>query len=414
MKKPFYGWAITGGGALGNVLQGGLIFWSMGIYTSTFEDQFSQPRARITLIETFLTVAVNLMSPLIGLWVDKGSARAVVVTGTTALGSGLILISLAGTLVHIWLVFALLIPLGALALGVIPSTALISRWFRRRRGLALGISVTGSSIGGALAPPLLTYLFMAYGWRSALLGTGLAVIALGLVFYRVLVNYPEDVGLEPEPEADRISSGAGHSLGQADRWDWSVRQILATPSFWLQTLISGSLLAVTLGLLANLSLHAKDLGYVGQQAALLYTTISFCSFFGKIASGGLIDRLGVRVTGWVTALALLSGLQCFLWLDGYAGLIGACLLVGIGFGGVTPLWTNMAARGFGARSVGRTLGVMNPLHIPITAPSAPLAGYISDTTGSYALVFMVYSGLVLVAASALVFLRPPRVPDSPG
>ena len=65
-KKPFYGWAITSMGALGNALQGGLIFWSMGMYTSAFEDHFGASRAKVTLIETFLSVGVNLMSPLVG------------------------------------------------------------------------------------------------------------------------------------------------------------------------------------------------------------------------------------------------------------------------------------------------------------------------------------------------------------
>ena len=66
--------------------------------------------------------------------------------------------------------------------------------------------------------------------------------------------------------------------------------------------------------------------------------------------------------------------------------------MGARYGGVVPIWTNMPARTFGAGSVGRALGVTNPLHIPITATSAPLAGYISDTTGSYDGVFWLYGG----------------------
>jgi cyanate permease len=80
---------------------------------------------------------------------------------------------------------------------------------------------------------------------------------------------------------------------------------------------------------------------------------------------------------------------------------------------VSPVWTNLISRSFGARSFGRAMGIMNPLHIPITAPSAPLAGYISDTTGSYTLVFVVYIALLCTAAIALAFVRQPIHKNKP-
>jgi MFS family permease len=404
-KKPFYGWAITSMGALGNALQGGVIFWSMGLYTSTFEDHFGASRAKITLIETFLSVGVNVMSPLMGMMIDKHSVRHVVSLGTASLGSGLIVVSFAGTLLTIWGAFLLFIPFGVLSVGVLPSSALISRWFRKRRGLALGISVAGSSVGGAIAPPVLTWLFLVYGWRTALFATGIFVILLAPVFYRVLVNYPQDAGLEQEPEGD----AADRELTAADKYDWSIPEILRTRAFWLQTLISGSMLAVTLGLLANLSLHAKDLGFGSQQTAFLYSIIAFCSFAGKIVFGSLIDRFGMRVAGVTMAASMATGLMIMLFAEPWLVVAFACFVIGLGMGGVSPIWTNMISRGFGARSFGRAMGIMNPLHIPITAPSAPLAGYISDTTGSYSLVFVIYTGLMLVAGTALYFLRRPQL-----
>lgn len=409
-KKPFYGWAITSMGVLGNAIQGGFIFWSMGMYTSAFEDHFAASRAKVTLIETFLSVSVNLMSPLLGLWVDKRSARHLVALGAISMGSGLIIISQAGALLQIWVVYATLIPLGVLSLGMLPSSALISRWFRKRRGLALGISLTGSSIGGFIAPPLLVYLFAAYGWRIAVLGVGISVICLAPVFYKVLANYPEDIEMEPEEEAENPKQ----STRAADIVDWRVKDLLRTPAFYLQTLISGSLLAVTLGLLANLSLHAKDLGVEGQQTAFLYSIIAFCSLGGKIGFGSFTDRFGIKVAAALTIALMASGLLIFLSFNSYPALVAAALVVGLATGGVSPVWTSMIARGFGAKSFGRALGLQNPMHIPLTAPSAPIAGYISDTTGSYDLVFVIYLGLTAVAATALFFLRQPEPKERPG
>jgi sugar phosphate permease len=406
MKKFFYGWYIVIFGMLGNALQGGLIFWSMGIYTSTFEDQFQEPRARINLIESFLTVTVNLLSPLLGWWVDRKSARHLVTLGVASLGVGLIVISQAGGLLSVWVVYATLIPLGVLSIGVLPSSALISRWFRKRRGLGLGLSTTGSSIGGALMPPLLTFMFMAWGWRTALFTTGSVVLCLTPFFYRFLVNHPKDIGLEPEEE----KAASSQSLAALDEVDWRIRDLLRCPTLWWQTLISGSLLAVSLGLLANLSLHAKDLGVVGQKMAVMYSIISFCSFFGKIGFGWLMDQVGIKRSGALTIALLLVALGMLWAFPSYPGLIAASLFVGLGFGGVTPLWINLPARSFGAGSVGRALGLMNPLHIPLTAPSAPLAGYISDTTGSYELVWLVYAGFCSLSAVGLFFMQQPKQP----
>jgi len=408
-KKPFYGWAITGMGTLGNVFQGGLIFWSMGMYTSTFEDHFGASRTRITLIETFLSVGTNVLSPLVGMYVDKKSARHVMTAGMVSLGLGLVVLSQAGSLLSVWATFALLIPFGAVAIGVLPSATLISRWFRKRRGFALGINVTGTSIGGAIAPPLLAWMFIVYGWRSALLVLGLVVLAFAPVFWKVIANYPEDMGLEQEEEGD----DADFDLTEADSHDWSIRQLFRTKAFWLQTLITACMLGVTLGLLANLSLHAKDLGFSGPQTGALYSTIAFLSGVGKIGFGWLIDRIGVRKSGLISVALMITGLAMLANAESFGPVYAAAFVIGCATGGVAPTWVNLIARGFGARSVGRAMGVMNPLHIPITAPSAPLAGYISDTTGSYTLVFMIFIGMMVVAGICLAVVGKP-VPTKAG
>ena len=105
------------------MLQGGFVFWSMGLYTATFEDVFGAPRAQINLIETCLTVSTNLLSPIAGILIDRWSVRHLMMIGLTAMGLGLIVLSQAGTLLHVWAVWASLIPLGVLLIGAIPGAA---------------------------------------------------------------------------------------------------------------------------------------------------------------------------------------------------------------------------------------------------------------------------------------------------
>jgi MFS family permease len=402
-KKPFYGWAIVASGALGNALQGGFIIWSMGMFTSSLEDLFGETRARVTLIETCISVSVNLMFPLVGLWVDKRSARHLVAFGAVSMGAGLCVAAVAGQLLHVWIAFATLIPLGILALGMLPSSALISRWFRKSRGLGLGISVAGSSIGGFLAPPLVAYLLMAHGWRTALLTIGIGIICLAPLFYWIVANHPEDKGCKRlEPGEDELEPNE-----PAEGELWSVKEVLLSPATYQQAIVSGCLIGITLAMLANLSLHAKDLGLSDPQIGILYSVAAMCSFGSKIMFGIIIDRFGVKWAGFMAISVMATSMLLFLLAGDFKTLLVAVFVLGLGIGGATPVWMSLIATGFGARSFGRALGLQNPMHIPITAPIAPIAGHISDVTGSYQLVFAGFLGLTLLAAIALQQLKLP-------
>ena len=403
--RIYPGWWIVVATASGQLIQGGFVFWCMGLYTATFEDVFGAPRAQINLIETCLTVATNLLSPVAGILIDRWSIRHLMIIGMVAMGLGLLILSQAGTLFQVWVVWASLIPLGVLLIGAIPSAALVSRWFIRRRGLALGLTATGSSLGGFLVPPLMTWLFLEWNWRTGLQVGACICFAVIPIFFWLLRNEPADLGLSGEPnEASANSSKHTAETISADAGDWGIPQLLRSQIFWLQMIVSGSLLAVTLGMLANLSLHAKDLGVTGQSTAVLYSIIAICSFSGKALTGYLMDRFGIQRCGYLICAFLSSGLMILLSVQNYSGLVAGAFVMGLGYGGVVPLWTNMPARAFGAGSVGRALGVMNPLHIPITATSAPLAGYISDTTGSYDGVFWMYGTCCAVAAIGLTIM----------
>ena len=405
LRGIYPGWWIVFATASGQLIQGGFVFWSIGLYTATFEDVFGAPRAQINLIETCLTVATNLLSPLAGILIDRWSIRHLMMIGMVAMGLGLLILSQAGTLLHIWVVWASLIPLGVLLIGAIPSAALVSRWFIRRRGLALGLTATGSSMGGFLVPPFMTWLFLEWDWRTGLMIGGCICFMVIPIFYWLLRNEPADLGLSGEPDAPASAADSGDTPAfSADAKDWGIPDLLRSQIFWLQMVVSGTLLAVTLGMLANLSLHAKDLGVTGQSTALLYSIIAVCSFSGKALTGHLMDRLGIQRCGYLICGFLSSGLLILLLVQDYSGLVAGAFVMGLGYGGVVPIWTNMPARAFGAGSVGRALGVMNPLHIPITATSAPLAGYISDTTGSYDGVFWMYGGCCAVAAVGLTIM----------
>ena len=352
--RIYPGWWIVLATASGQLIQGGFVFWCMGLYTATFEDVFGAPRAQINLIETCLTVSTNLLSPVAGILIDRWSIRHLMIIGMVAMGLGLLILSQAGTLFQVWVVWASLIPLGVLLIGAIPSAALVSRWFIRRRGLALGLTATGSSLGGFLVPPLMTWLFLDWDWRTGLQVGACICFAVIPIFFWLLRNEPADMGLSGEP--NEVSADSPKQTAEtitADASDWGIPQLLRSQIFWLQMIVSGSLLAVTLGMLANLSLHAKDLGVTGQSTAVLYSIIAICSFSGKALTGYLMDRFGIQRCGYLICAFLSSGLMILLSVQNYSGLVAGAFVMGLGYGGVVPLWTNMPAPNVRAASGAR-------------------------------------------------------------
>ena len=153
-------------------------------------------------------------------------------------------------------------------------------------------------------------MFLEWDWRTALIVAGCICFAFMPVFYFLLRNHPHDLGLSGEPDQETTLN----TVPSAEATEWKIPDLLKSRLFWLQMIASGSLLAVTLGMLANLSLHAKDLGVTGQATALLYTLIAACSFCGKALAGYFMDRLGIQSCGYLICAFLSSGLLIlFLW-----------------------------------------------------------------------------------------------------
>ena len=227
--------------------RGGSCFGASGFIPPP--SRLSSARAQINLIETCLTVATNLLSPLAGILIDRWSIRH---HDDRHGGDGVWAFdpeSGRHPASHLGGV-GQLIPLDVLLIGAIPSAALVSRWFIRRRGLALGLTATGSSMGGFLGPPLMTWLFLEWDWRTGLMVGGCICFMVIRFLPLVARNEPADLGLSGEPDAPASRRLYDTPAFSADAKTGASRP-LRSQIFWLQMVVSGTLLAVTLGMLAT-------------------------------------------------------------------------------------------------------------------------------------------------------------------
>lgn len=405
----FHGWKIVGVSILTQAVQAGLLVYSIGVLALSFETEFGGPRKDVMLAATCLSIATSLISPLGGIAIDRFSAKRLMLGGVTALSLGFIVLGQARSLVQVWLVFGLVLPLGNLLLGQLPTATLVTRWFRQRRGRAMGIAAVGTSLGGFVFPLLLSALSKAVGWREAVTVVGIgALVVLAPLIAFVVVDRPEEMGATPDglvaPGSPPDATDDAHSFA------W----ILGSRAFWIETLVIGLGLFVYLGVVSNLVPHAVARGLSVTEGAALVSTLTAFSIIGKMGLGSISDRIGVRRTMWISQGFMALGCAFFASTESHAGLVAGSAAFGFAAGGLLPVWGTMVARSFGRASFGRALGAMNLAVLPITSLSGPFGGAVYDATGAYTLAFSICLGLLVIAAFALLALRFAEAPVTAG
>ena len=341
------------------------------------------------LATTGLSLVGSFAAPLVGRLVDRRSIRTLMMFGAACLATGFAAVSQITALWQFWLCFALILPVANLLLGQLTSAALVTRWFEAQRGRAMGLSSLGTSIGGFSLPLLLATATQFWGWRTATLVIGVAVAAAVAL---VTLAWVHD-----GPPQGREGSSTTH-----DDIPLSTTQILSAPAFWIVTLVVGVKLATYLGLVSNLVPYAGALGVSRIGAATLLSLLSITSMVGKIGFGALADRIALPAM-LIAALTLtIAGFAALLVAKGYPSLVVGCLMLGLATGGMLPLWGLLVGRYFGPASFGRVLGMTNFVMVPLTATSAPLAGWVFDRTGNYDAIFILYIAALGFAIAIVV------------
>jgi len=231
-RNTFYGWWILAGSVVAMALGSGVSFWSFGLYIEPLETEFGWSRTEVSLGFSVSLLVSGLTGPFVGRWVDARGPRSAIVVGATLTGATYVLLATTSELWQ-WYTYQSINAVFRQLMFFIPFQALISRWFDRRRGIALGILGTGFSLGGFVVVPLMRVVIDAYGWDGSFIFSGIVTVAvlvpMGLLLVR---NSPADIGaaVDGEPPArdgsQQPRAQTGLTLGQA----------LRTPFFWVLAL----------------------------------------------------------------------------------------------------------------------------------------------------------------------------------
>jgi len=349
-----------------------------------------------------------VFAPIAGWLSDRWGTRTVVAGGGVILGAALALTGQVTSLWQYYLCFGLLGAAGIAGM-LIPSTTIVTRWFVRSRGTAMGVLSTGPG-SAVIFYPLNSWLIAMLGWRTALLVFG-GIVAAATVSLTLLYR-------EPPAAADRPTGGA-----VATPAPWTLRRALRSVRLWAAVAMTGLGVVGFQIMSTHQVAHAMDRGMPRDTAVWVLALAAACMMAGNVLGGWLSDRVG---RGWVfvlgTVVAIL-GILCFAAIRGPEDRVLLLLYAvsGFGFGMRIAQLSTIPADVFAGPHLGAILGVVQAGGGLGGAIGPFLAGWLFDVTGSYRLAFL--AACVAVAGSAVaawLAARPPvrRVPrpgaDVPG
>jgi MFS family permease len=409
MRTGFYGWWIVAGSFLILFISVGIGLYAPPVFLVPLQEHFGWSRAAIASGSALAAVAVGLTSPLVGIWIDRYGSRTVMTGGALLMGGAFTLLSMISSL---WQLYALnaLAAVGITCVAWVPVQTLISNWFSRTRGRAMGITLTGIGFGGLVMAPLAGLLIAHLGWRLAFATLGGLILAVVVAVVLAIVrSRPADMGLLPDGDSASASTAssfhtvhgvraAGVELGEAVRsrafWSLSVAHFLWT---------FGSMSVV-----GHLVAFLRDTGFESGTAATALGLAVGASVGGRVLFGVLGDSASKRdiMTGAFVLLAVATLL--LLRIDSLGALPAFVVIFGAGLGGAAVLTPLLVGEYFGLLAFGKILGLIMVASTLGAATGPVLTGRIYDVTGSYSLAFMLHTGAFLGAAIAIRFLPRPQ------
>lgn len=397
----FHGWNIIAVGILIQAITIGLMTYSFTFWVASFESEFGAGIGTILLAASLSHVATAALSPVCGKILDANAVRPLIISGIVIFCIGYFLLALCQSMWQVILLYSTVLPIGASLAGPLPAQVATVRWFERKRGLALGITALGSSIGGFVFPPVVTLLIGWMGWRTSHVALGAGILMLMVPVIWVFMREPGASDIERgNTSHDDPSSSAVVTLPE-----WTTSQLLMSRTFWAMTFAFMPMLSIYLGYKFNLAPIASDSGISLQQASIVMSVHSGMALCAKLAFGYMADRLEHRILMWCAAAFILGSLLLPQFSSSYLFLLLSFGMLGLAGGSFLPLMGAIGASRFGSGCIGRVIGLMGPLMmIGSFGPSA--LAYMRSSIGSYGPVLQIAMALLVPAVVAVFFLGP--------
>ncbi|MDP6182066.1 MAG: MFS transporter [SAR86 cluster bacterium] len=401
--KKFFGWKIVALAFFLDFCAVGYSFQSFPVVVLELSKEFSLSRFLATLPIPLFMIMSSLFMPFIGRVLDKGAIRSILMTGASVYGLSLISLYFSFSYISFMLIFTLPMALGVTMMGNISVSKLISLWFRKYTGRALGIASVGVSFAGFVFPNLTSFLLGDLGltWREAYLLFGTLIILINVpVVYLFVVNKPSDINQIPDGE--EVTDNSEDTSGI----DWTIPDLLKDRNFWILSLVFAIQFCSMMGILSHLTFFSEGAGWSPSWGAFIFSMYAWPAMFSKVFFGWLVEnKIDARVA--VSAAILIQAIATLLmiFVESPEQMVVLVMIFGFGGGSALPLSNILFNQAYTNKSFGKARGAAQPFISIFQISGTLVAARMFDVFGNYELAFLTLGFILIVPLIAIWFLK---------
>ena len=366
----------------------GIALYGLPLYYDFMVREFGWSRTTVTSGNALSKLLIGPLFGFLAGWVvDRFGPRRLMMLGILLAGTALIGL---GAVTALWMFYFFYVfnALGYVCGGPLPNQVLLSRWFDKSRGRAMGFAYLGIGVGGAIVPLLAHWLTQQFGWRTSLQLLGLLIIVLALPLAYFVREGPPNAPL-------RAASGPPPSMAG----------VLRQPAFYL--LLFGSMCSI--GAVGGTNQHLKlflslDAGYSQVEAASVISMVLTFSIAGRLLMGWLSDYTSRKRVMLLIYLLVGAAIPFLFHAESRTMMYVFAIVFGLGLGGEYLIIPLMAAQLFGVRVLGRVMGIILTADGVAEATVPMLIGYLRDSTGGYDVGFTTLIVIAAAGAATIAFL----------
>jgi sugar phosphate permease len=412
MARLFYGWRMVGAATGMQFLQAALVNNAFGAYVAVLAEERGWSKTALSGAAALQQMEAALLGPVLGWLLDRFGPQVFIRAGIVVFGLGLMLMSQSDSLGGFYAAF-IVIAMGSSLAGFFPLNVALIHWFERFRARALSSMSLGLAMGG-IAAPLVAWSLETYGWRATAFASGVIAIVVGLPLAMVIRNKPENYGLKVDGIEDASAADLERTIGGTPRpvtRDFTAREALRTPAFWLLSLGHGFALFTVHTVLVHAITHLKEgLGYSLATAAMVIALVTGFQIVGVMVGWWIGDRWDKRLISAACMLAHALGLLLLTYAFHMWMLVAFAVLHGTAWGLRGPFMQAIRADYFGRSAIGMILGLSYMIIIIGQIGGPMIAGVFADATGNYRAGFTLLAVLAGLGSLFFLFAKKPARP----
>lgn len=406
-KRVFFGWWVLLGIFSSYTALVGVQVYTLPLFYPELIREFGWTPEQVTRPATLFFLAGAITTPFISSLYDRYSVRLFMSAGALATVAGLFAFSSIRTPNQMLIIF-LVLAFAQVCSGQVPTMVLVTRWFRRYRGIAVGITLMGTSLGAAVFPLVVRHVLATGGWRDAihvLMLICAVMMILPLIF--CIRNRPQDRGLLPDGHSGNMGNEAQIPTQHLPLEGPSLREALHMPAFYILAVATGALWFCINGVVQHVPIIlGTEMGISMDTLPLIVSVTFWFAIAGKLLFGWLSDRFNKVIIMLLGVINLLLGLLILRLAnpDHIASLYAYAAVFGIGFSGTFTMIQLVIAEFFAGRSYGRILGILTMIDVGSGGLAIEAIARMRSAFGAYPPVIDMLMGVCCIVAIMVLLL----------